>query len=197
MRAENIEPKQRRRPRQARATHTYEAILTAAAQILDRHGEADFTTNKIAARAGVSIGSLYQYFKNKQDILVALAEREECQLDTITSNHKKAQRHSESPLRLGLRSYINMLPENPVARAQALAEVMDRRGPSGVAKKIDQRCLDSGLYEGLSDTDRFVLSRAITGVVQSAVREQDDRLHSRAFEDSLVKLVRAFLRAET
>ncbi len=195
MSAEKLEPKQRRRPKQARAESTYEAILIAAAHILDRHGEAAFTTNKVADRAGVSIGSLYQYFKNKQGILIAIAEREERQLKTVRPSHDETSDSTESPLRLGLRSYINMLPGNPVARAHALAEIAEQRGPGGVAEKIDERCLASGLYDGLSETDQFVLSRAITGVVQSAVREQDPRLHTRAFEDSLVKLVRAFLRA--
>ena len=194
LRAENLELKQRRRPKQARAVSTYEAILIAAAHILDRHGEAAFTTNKVADRAGVSIGSLYQYFKNKQDILVALAEREEGRLRTERPSQEAAIHRTESPLRVGLRSYINMLPENPVARAHALAEISEQRGPAGVAAKIDERCLASGLYEGLNEADQFVLSRAITGVVQSAVREQDPRLHTQAFEDSLVKLVRAFLR---
>ena len=49
-----------------------QAILEAAAQIFERHGYAAGTTNRIAERAGVSIGSLYQYFPNKDAILVAL-----------------------------------------------------------------------------------------------------------------------------
>jgi len=50
-----------------------EAILEAAAQVFERDGFAAGTTNRIAERAGVSIGSLYQYFPNKDAILVALA----------------------------------------------------------------------------------------------------------------------------
>jgi len=51
------------------------AILTAAAQVLERRGYASATTDAIAERAGVSVGSVYQYFPNKDAILVALAER--------------------------------------------------------------------------------------------------------------------------
>lgn len=65
-----LEP--RKLPKQARSQTTVEAILEAAAQIFERHGYAAGTTNRIAERAGVSIGSLYQYFPNKDAILVAL-----------------------------------------------------------------------------------------------------------------------------
>ena len=65
----------RKRPRQARSRLTVEAILDAAARVFERHGYAAGTTNRIAERAGVSIGSLYQYYPNKDAILVALVER--------------------------------------------------------------------------------------------------------------------------
>jgi AcrR family transcriptional regulator len=52
-----------------------EAILDAAARVFERHGYAAGTTNRIAERAGVSVGSLYQYYPNKDAILVALVER--------------------------------------------------------------------------------------------------------------------------
>jgi len=62
----------RRKPLQARAQATVAAILAAAAQFLARAGWAGFTTNAVAARAGVSIGSLYEYFPDKQAIADAL-----------------------------------------------------------------------------------------------------------------------------
>ncbi|GAA2892461.1 hypothetical protein GCM10020220_098200 [Nonomuraea rubra] len=64
----------RKQPRQQRSRETVAAILEAAAQLFQRYGYAGTTTNKIAERAGVSIGSLYQYFPNKDSLLVALAE---------------------------------------------------------------------------------------------------------------------------
>lgn len=64
----------RKQPRQARSRETVNAILHAAAQVLTKHGYAAATTNHIAARAGVSIGSLYEYFPSKDAILVALTE---------------------------------------------------------------------------------------------------------------------------
>jgi AcrR family transcriptional regulator len=65
----------RRRPVQGRARETVDAIVEAAARVLARHGYAAATTNRIAERAGVSIGSLYEYFPDKDAILSALLER--------------------------------------------------------------------------------------------------------------------------
>ena len=65
----------RKSPRQKRAAATFEAIVEAAAHILRADGAGALTTNAVAARAGVSIGSLYQYFPNKQAIVRALIER--------------------------------------------------------------------------------------------------------------------------
>lgn len=62
----------RKRPRQRRSRHTVDAILTAAEDILLRSGLAGFNTNAVAQRAGVSIGSLYQFFPGKEAILATL-----------------------------------------------------------------------------------------------------------------------------
>ncbi|KAA8889221.1 TetR/AcrR family transcriptional regulator [Nocardia colli] len=62
----------RRKPRQVRAELTRERILTAAAHVFAEHGYAAGTTNRIAERARISIGSLYQYFPNKDSILAEL-----------------------------------------------------------------------------------------------------------------------------
>lgn len=185
---------QRRTPTQARAKFTHDAILSAAAQVLETAGEAGFTTNKVAERAGVSIGSLYQYFEHKDAILIALAEREEQSLPSKNTLEHRARTEHESPLRLGIRSYIQMLPDTPAARAKALETMLTQRGPSGVARETQKRFEDSGLFEDLSEPEQFVLSRAITGVVQSAVREHYDDLTSEAFETALVNLARGFLR---
>ena len=72
-RARPLQP--RKRPRQRRAVETRDRIVDAAARIFATHGYAAGTTNRIAAEAGLSIGSLYQYFPNKDAILVALVER--------------------------------------------------------------------------------------------------------------------------
>jgi len=64
-----------KQPSQQRSRVTVQAILEAAIHIFDEFGYAAGTTSRIASRAGVSIGSLYQYFPNKDSILTALAEQ--------------------------------------------------------------------------------------------------------------------------
>ena len=66
----------RKRPTQERARRTVDAILEAAAEVFDAHGFDGGTTERIVERAGVSVGSLYQYFPNKLAVVRALLERE-------------------------------------------------------------------------------------------------------------------------
>lgn len=67
--------KPRKTPMQRRARETVDAILEATARILVKHGWAHTNTNAIAEKAGVSVGTLYQYFPNKESLIVALNER--------------------------------------------------------------------------------------------------------------------------
>ena len=67
--------KPRKTPVQARAAETRDRILEAGARVFSRHGYAAGTTNRIAAEAGLSVGSLYQYFPSKDAILVELVRR--------------------------------------------------------------------------------------------------------------------------
>jgi AcrR family transcriptional regulator len=67
----------RKAPRQRRAAHTVDALLEAAAQVLEAQGLEGFNTNAVARRAGASIGSLYQYFPSKDALTLALLQRED------------------------------------------------------------------------------------------------------------------------
>lgn len=66
---------ERRQPRQARSRQTVEAILQAAAEVFEAEGFDGGTIERIVERAGVSVGSLYQYFPDKRALLAALAEQ--------------------------------------------------------------------------------------------------------------------------
>ncbi len=68
-------PEPKKTPRQSRSAATFEAIIEAGARILREGGYEALTTNRVADLAGVSVGSLYQYFPNKEAILVEMVCR--------------------------------------------------------------------------------------------------------------------------
>jgi AcrR family transcriptional regulator len=69
-------PRPRKAPKQARSLETVKVIVEAAARVLEQTGLDGFSTNAVAERAGVSIGSLYQYFPRKEALIGALIVRE-------------------------------------------------------------------------------------------------------------------------
>jgi len=89
----------RKTPRQGRSRATVHAIVEATAQVLRAHGYQAATLRRIAARAGVGVGSIYQYFASKQGLLAAvtarhLAELGQCVADTVadTASHDAPSR---------------------------------------------------------------------------------------------------------
>jgi AcrR family transcriptional regulator len=196
----------RRIPRQARAAETVSAILEAAAQILEAGGLAAFTTNAVAERAGVSIGTLYQYFVDKNALLLALARQE---MGTALAEVGRALSSADDPS-----------PESRV-RAMVRAMVHAFRGRSRARKAVVQAILAQGLaFEMVAPINSFianisaaigqdaearlpplerqqvfVLSRALLGAIRAAVMEEQPFLRSRGFEDELVRLVMSYLDA--
>lgn len=83
MRKAKSNPVRRRQPTQERAQATVEAMLDAVVRLLKRGGASAITTNHIAETAGVSIGSVYQYFPNKRAIFIALHERHIREVDRV------------------------------------------------------------------------------------------------------------------
>ena len=74
--ATKIAQKARKAPAQNRSQETVAVIVEAAARVLEERGFEGFNTNAVAERAGVSIGSLYQYFRNKDALIANLIERQ-------------------------------------------------------------------------------------------------------------------------
>lgn len=108
--------KERKTPQQARAQETVRAILAATTQILDREGLDAATTTRIAEVAGVSIGSLYQYFSHRDAILSALQNREfERTLElmsTVLAEHNLDQ-DPEKTIRTVLRGLAELYLASP------------------------------------------------------------------------------------
>jgi AcrR family transcriptional regulator len=107
----------RKHPRQRRSKDTLAVILEAAADVFAEKGYSGATTNKIAARAGVSIGSLYQYFPNKDAILVGLRERHLGDVHAVVERSMRALADKSIPIHQALdsliRGLIELHSENP------------------------------------------------------------------------------------
>lgn len=104
-----------------------ETIVEAAARILETRGLAGFNTNAVAERAGVSVGSLYQYFSNKEALIAALSARERARLaaDIEAANRPAADR---APVYLSLEEALRRLVRAAIRRQLArpdLARVLD------------------------------------------------------------------------
>jgi AcrR family transcriptional regulator len=97
----------RKLPGQARSKETVNVILEASARILESDGLRGFNTNAIAAKAGVSVGSLYQYFPNKDAILLALINRFEDATQAATLEALRSGRGL--PLKPSLRLFVRAL----------------------------------------------------------------------------------------
>jgi AcrR family transcriptional regulator len=115
--AKRLEP--RKKPGQLRSAETVGAVLEAAARILEEGGFAGYTTNAVAERAGVSIGSLYQYFPGKDAITVALIERE-----TATLLDEIAAAGEAESFDAGLRGMVASAVRHQMRRP-ALARLLD------------------------------------------------------------------------
>jgi AcrR family transcriptional regulator len=112
--------KPRKRPKQARSAATVDAIVEAAARILEVEGFEGFTTNAIAQRAGVSIGSLYQYFPTKDAITRALIAR---QRDALLSDICAAETGGTGRMAM---QYIVEIAVDHQLRRPALARFLDQ-----------------------------------------------------------------------
>lgn len=179
----------RRKPLQARAKASVDAILQAAAQILEKGGGAKFDTNRIAAKAGVSIGTLYQYFSGKQAILVALAEREMGALRA-----KSSSRAREDAVRSTIHDLIWAFEGKAALRRAVVKAHIDAAPPRKLGEEIEAA---SALFPnwkalGYRRVDAFVITRAVMGAVRAAVLEDSPFLYKPAFENALVRLVELY-----
>jgi AcrR family transcriptional regulator len=170
-----------RLPKQARGKATCAAIFEATARILETQGEARLNTNLIAETAGVSIGSLYQYFPNKQAILVTMARAEGV---AWARNITAAMAAGVERDRAVIRTMIHAFPGRPKTRRAAVKAQLDAEPPQGLARRapVDSRAA----------MDDFIVDRAIVGIVRAAVFEDAAFLHDPAFEDAIVRLAKAY-----
>jgi len=97
----------RKKPRQQRSQDTVECILDATARVLCSTGYDRASTNRVALAAGVSVGSLYQYFPSKEALVAALVERHVEQMTSLVKG--KLAEVSTAPLEVAVRTMIESM----------------------------------------------------------------------------------------
>lgn len=192
----------RRKPKQARAQDTVEVIFEATARILRKEGRAALNTNYIAECAGISVGTLYQYFPDKESILVAIARRE------LEADHAAVIKAISGPadpdadlVRLAIRALIAQFRRSREVRRVAIETLISEGYGDELATSVQKAAQMIGENEdrflpgradAVSAVSLFVITRAISGVLRSASQERSPLLDSQEFEDELVKLVRTY-----
>jgi AcrR family transcriptional regulator len=194
----------RRNPKQERARETVEIIFEAAARILQQEDRAALNTNIIAERAGISVGTLYQYFPNKEAILVAMARRElESSGKAVLMAIADASADPQTdPARQAVRALIATFTRQRKVR-QILIDTLVAEGFGAELDQNVQKVVQvisgqterflPGRKEPLPAVTLFVITRAVNGVLRAASHEQPSLLGLPEFEDALVLLVRAYL----
>lgn len=175
--------KVRKIPRQSRSVKTVDLILDAAAHILSRSGYDALNTNAIAKKAGVSIGSIYQYFPSKEAIVAALVRKYlESDLALFHSHFSDA---ASAPLSEKVRRLLAIFVEQhlregnlrrviyeQVPRVHALAEVavVEKRMMSAFAELLKDASDEWNAADRTPEMVAAVLFSACRGVLHSLVR---------------------------
>lgn len=144
----------RKQPRQARSTRLVEDVLQAAIQVLASEGAQRFTMARVAERAGVSVGSLYQYFPNKASVLFRLQHDEWRQThDMLCAILQDTQKTPPERLRTAVYAFIRSeCDEAPMRIALDDAAPLYRDAPEAQDVKAEgNRAFSAFMREALPD----------------------------------------------
>lgn len=144
----------RKQPRQARSTRLVEDVLQAAIQVLASEGAQRFTMARVAERAGVSVGSLYQYFPNKASVLFRLQHDEWRQThDMLRGILQDTRKTPPERLRTAVHAFIRSeCDEAPMRIALDDAAPLYRDAPEAQEVKVEgNRAFSAFMREALPD----------------------------------------------
>jgi AcrR family transcriptional regulator len=197
----------RKEPRQARARATVAAILGAAAQLFAARGYAGANTNLVAARAGVSVGSLYQYFPNKEALLAALYQRHRARTAAVVGRALARLADPGVPLEESLGGLLTELQEvhdqDPeltrvvseqvpqVARLELLARAQEEASVAEVEASLRAR---ADLRAGDRRVMAHVLARAAEAMTRWLAHDLPPGLDRRGATAEVARLLVRYLR---
>jgi AcrR family transcriptional regulator len=194
----------RKEPRQARSRETFDAILEACARLLRAGDYAAVTTNHIAERAGVSIGTLYEFFPNKESIVAALTERR------LAGLVEEATSRVEAALELGEGRGAGLLIRgivDAISADRALYRVLLRQAPFVQRLPATRRAVAAAFELGRigvaragrrirlpnPEADAWLISRMVQHAVLEIAFLEDETLDRALLTDELVTLTTRML----
>ena len=196
----------RKQPRQARALATLDAIFEATLQVLIADGPHRLTTTRVAERAGVSVGTMYQYFPHKQALFYALNERYLATLADKVEAACKAQ-HGAPIGRMVealVTTYWNAKTERPeVTRAlyRSVLELDNEPLIEAFARRVD--AASEAMFASAPDavfadlpTVNLTLLTTVFGAVRSVFERNLPRAQAGAVHRHLVSMCKAYLRLQ-
>jgi AcrR family transcriptional regulator len=202
----------RKQPQQDRSRMTVEAILEATARILTEEGYHKANTNRIAELAGISIGSLYQYFPNKESLMAALMEQHSNEIAELVES--KLQDLFDAPLETAVPELVKAVIAahaiNPrlhqvlneeIPRSERLQQMQKAderitellraylvRWSDSVHKRLHQRINPQNL-----EMTVFILSRTVESLCHSAVIEHPNFVSDSLFEQEVSNMLLLYL----
>jgi AcrR family transcriptional regulator len=194
----------RKKPRQQRSQATVDAILDATARVLCTTGYDRASTNRVALAAGVSVGSLYQYFPSKEALVAALVDRHVAQMTGLVK--AKLAEVATAPIPVAVRSMIDAMFDahgieprlhkvliEQVPRVGRLAHVVgvEREMEALVATFLEVRRHE--LRRTRLSAVAFVLCNVVEAVTHAAVLAELETDRTREVAEELTDMVLRYL----
>ena len=194
----------RKKPQQERSRRTYETIVDTASDLLVEDGYHNMSTNKIADRAGVSVGSIYQYFPNKEAIVLAVIEQfAERQYELLADGVERIQGMGlEGSIRLIIANMIHAKREDPqlnrvlfeelpaVGQHDLMHEWIERASTL-VRSTLENR--DEKFRPEDLETAAFLLVNACHGIVHGTVARRPDLLEDEELVDETTEMILRYI----
>jgi AcrR family transcriptional regulator len=197
----------RKTPIQARSAVTVEAISEAAIQVLLSRGAERLTTTRVADRAGVSVGTLYQYYPNKQSLLFAVLEQH---MNNVAARVEAAcESACHKPLTEMIKEMVEAFVDAKMERADisvALYRVAADVGGPALIKRASQRSRKAveAMLQTAPDTESppdklaiDIMLAAMAGAMRSLLEAQPSAATVRKSREQLVLLCQSYMAAAT
>ncbi len=187
---------------QERSQATFKAILMATTRILTESGYDQFTTNRVAELAGVSVGSLYQYFPNKEALIIALGEHHANEMAQLAQHHLEGLGDSSiiDVLRQIVKAALAAHAVNPklhrvlheqIPRSEVMRQLDDAKMEKMLRSFLTQRC--DQLQPKNLDLTVFIIGRTIKALIHGAIIDRPELLNNGELEQEIMTMLSSYL----